>query len=52
MQDYNTGATWQGGREAEMGNNYTPVRKHKISLLSGSGEGGGNAVQGAGGKGE
>lgn len=37
MQDYNTGAAWQGGREAEMGNNYTLVRKHKISLLSGSG---------------
>lgn len=44
------GAAWWGGKEEEMGNNCTPVRKHKFSLLSG--DRGGSTVQGAGSKGE
>lgn len=27
VQDYDTGAAWRGGKEEEIGNNCTPVRK-------------------------
>lgn len=48
IQDYDMGVAGGWGWQKEKSNNCTPARKCKLSLLSG--DGGGTAVQGAGGK--